>query len=210
MSEASARSQGSDTGRAPRRVLMLSAVFPPVGGPGVQRSAKFAKYLPRLGWRPTVWSMADVRGLPFDDTLLRELPEQVSLHSVPGHGTMVKTRRSLQTWVDAERAGSRLASVVGRRLDALDRHVSSPDVFATWARQSVRPLCRLIEAEGIDVLYSTFSPASNHLLGLILKQRTRLPWISDFRDLWTDDYRYLESSPSRQRAVATSPMSGRC
>jgi glycosyltransferase involved in cell wall biosynthesis len=200
MSEASAGSERSGTQQAPRRVLMLSAVFPPVGGPGVQRSAKFAKYLPDCGWHPTVWSMAGIRGLPRDDTLLRELPEQVALHSIPDQGAVVTTRRSLQKWVDADRAGSRLAAAVDRRLGVLGVHVSFPDVFETWAKRSVAPLRRLIDGQRIDALYSTFSPASNHMLGLILKKRTRLPWIADFRDLWTDDYRYLESSPSRRRA----------
>ena len=46
---------------------MIAYAFPPTGGSGVQRSAKFAKYLPRYGWLPTVWTVADADGLPRDD-----------------------------------------------------------------------------------------------------------------------------------------------
>ena len=35
-------------------VLFLSYYFPPLGGAGVQRSAKFVRYLPELGFTPTV------------------------------------------------------------------------------------------------------------------------------------------------------------
>lgn len=53
--------------------------------------------------------------------------------------------------------------------------------------------------EGIEAVFSTFNPASNHVLALELKRRTNLPWIADFRDLWTDDPRYDEPSPGRRR-----------
>ena len=37
-----------------RSVLYLAYFFPPRGGAAVQRSLKFAKYLPQFGWRPLV------------------------------------------------------------------------------------------------------------------------------------------------------------
>jgi len=41
-------------GREPDRkpVLMISYLFPPTAGSGVQRTAKFARYVPQCGWRP--------------------------------------------------------------------------------------------------------------------------------------------------------------
>ena len=38
----------------PKRVLFVSYLFPPTGGVGVQRVAKFVKYLPEFGWRSSV------------------------------------------------------------------------------------------------------------------------------------------------------------
>ena len=59
---------------------------------------------------------------------------------------------------------------------------------------------RIVEGGEVELLYSTYSPASNHLLALELKRRTGLPWVADFRDLWTDDYRYREPSAKRRAA----------
>jgi len=70
------------TPQPPRRVLMIAAAFPPIGGPGVQRSAKFAKYLPAFGWHPFVWTMDEMKGLPNDPSLLEDLPPEVT-HSTP-------------------------------------------------------------------------------------------------------------------------------
>lgn len=186
--------------RGPRPVLMVSAVFPPAGGPGVQRSAKFAKYLPEFNWRPTVWALDHPAGLPRDPTLLEDLPAEVTVRRWGGEGIVQVMRRQLS-------GGGLTDGLVERAVHGIDRRVSSlfgrrslPDELSGWARTSVKPLSRLIEDEGIEVIYSTFSPASNHLLGFALKRRTGLPWVADFRDLWTDDYRYRERARKRRLA----------
>ncbi|HBF38391.1 MAG TPA: glycosyl transferase family 1, partial [Firmicutes bacterium] len=38
------------------QILMIAYYFPPLGGAGVQRSSKFAKYLARQGWQVRVVS----------------------------------------------------------------------------------------------------------------------------------------------------------
>jgi hypothetical protein len=37
-----------------KTALMILYYFPPLGGSGVQRSAKFVKYLPEQGWNPVI------------------------------------------------------------------------------------------------------------------------------------------------------------
>ena len=36
-----------------------------------------------------------------------------------------------------------------------------------------------------DVLYSTSSPVSAHLVALLVSRATGIPWVADFRDAWT-------------------------
>lgn len=182
------------------RVLMIAAAFPPSGGPGVQRSVKFAKYLPRFGWLATVWTVEQVDDLPQDPTLLHDLPTEVVIHRF-GKGNLLRSLRgSLRSLTAGGWVPSRLASAIDWRITSrlAQRHL--PDDFAGWARASLRRVCRLVEQEKIDVIYSTYSPASNHLLALEVQQETGLPWVADFRDLWTDDPGYRETSPPRRRA----------
>src|SRR5215212_6062911 len=62
-------------------VLYLAYFFPPRGGAAVQRSLKFAKYLPQFGWRPLVvanggdTTVSDNATKVQDPTLLKELPQ---------------------------------------------------------------------------------------------------------------------------------------
>jgi glycosyltransferase involved in cell wall biosynthesis len=192
--------------RSAGKVLMIAYAFPPTGGPGVQRSAKFAKYLPQFGWRPTVWTVEEADGLPRDETLCDDLPPEVTVCPRGAGGGMVAMRRALRGFANA-RCGEGLTGLTSRFAKALDWRVDQwvtagllPDDCIGWARRSIGPLMRTLGAESFDVLYSTFSPASNHWLALELKRQTGLPWVADFRDLWTDDCRYRESSPQRRAA----------
>src|SRR2546423_3387857 len=66
-----------------RSLLYLSYLFPPRGGAGVQRSLKFAKYLPEFGWKPLIvanggpasGAISQIR----DDTLLPDPPRDTLL-----------------------------------------------------------------------------------------------------------------------------------
>lgn len=186
-------------GRPAKKVLMIAAAFPPTGGPGVQRSAKFAKYLPQFGWAPTVWTVDRLPGLPEDPTLLADLPECVGVHRVPVPGGAKRIQRHIENLGRTCGVAGRIAAAAEWRLRRIEARTALPDDLAGWARASHRPACEFVHRHAVDLIYSTFSPASNHLLGLELKRRTGLSWIADFRDLWTDDYRYRES-PRRRRA----------
>ena len=55
-----------------QNVLMITHTFPPVGGGGVIRITKFAKYLPQFGWEPVILT-ADLRLSVRDESLAREV-----------------------------------------------------------------------------------------------------------------------------------------
>lgn len=186
-----------------RRLLMIACAFPPTGGPGVQRSAKFAKYLPRHGWLPLVWTADHIEGLPRDHSLLEDLPHAVDIRTCGAGGGLRAVRHVVRGFVERS-DGSGAAGIVSRFASAIDWRMGAkiaaalPDDHVGWAHRSLRPLLRLIRGARFDAIYSTFSPGSNHLLALELTRRTGLPWVADFRDLWTDDYCYAEQSSARR------------
>ena len=173
-----------------RRVLIVSAAFPPTGGAGVQRTAKFARYLPDQGFDPIVWTAGPLGQLPRDDSLASELPRSVSVLSNPNHDLA----GPLAAFADRSWRLARLT----RRLERF----FVPDSLIPWVLTSLAPLRRLIHTHRIDLIYSTYSPASNHLLAWMLKRATRRPWISDWRDLWTEDHWYqFRTGPAWRRKL---------
>jgi len=59
-----------------------------------------------------------------------------------------------------------------------------PDAYLGWFPFALAAARARIERGGIDVLLTTSSPDSAHLVGLVLRERTRVPWVADFRDPW--------------------------
>lgn len=156
-----------------RRVLMLAYYFPPLGGGGVQRTLKHVKYLPDEGFDPIVlttrlgWSPAR------DATLGEEVrPETVVIRAPELPLQLVKWGLGGAL----RRAGlpSRLTSYVGW-----------PDGMVGWVPGATWHALRAVRRYRPDVLYSTLSPASAHLVALMVSRATGIPWVADFRDAWT-------------------------
>jgi glycosyltransferase involved in cell wall biosynthesis len=65
-----------------------------------------------------------------------------------------------------------------------------PDMFVDWIPLVYKKACKIIEVEEIDVIISTASPYSSHVIASMLKRKYKIPWIADFRDLWTQNCVY--------------------
>ncbi len=186
------------------KVLMVSWAFPPAGGSGVQRSAKFAKYLPAWGWEPIVWTTDRIVDLPYDESLLSDLPAELDIRRGHNPDPFNYLRRVLSFGEKRGKQADRWDWRSGynwrlARLLAKMREIMIPDPGILWVLGSFLKCRRIIEREGIDVIYSTYSPPCNHLLGWMLKKATGKPWVADFRDLWTQDYCYPYNGSFRKK-----------
>jgi glycosyltransferase involved in cell wall biosynthesis len=57
--------------------------------------------------------------------------------------------------------------------------------MAGWVPGATWHALKAVRRHRPDVLYSTFSPGSAHLVALIVNRATGIPWVADFRDAWT-------------------------
>lgn len=160
-----------------KHLLMIAYYFPPLGGAGVQRTAKFAKYLARLGWRLEVVSVEPPSFELRDDSGLADVSREFSL--MGGRILQVKYRES---WRNLDRlpGGWRLRSWCQEWL-------LFPDRMAGWLSPALNAAIRVCEANPDIAVYTTSAPYTAHLIGLQLKQRFNLPWIADFRDEWSQN-----------------------
>ena len=63
-----------------KKVLIIAYLFPPIGGGGVQRALKMAKYLGSFGWEPHILTVEPEYHVSLDHSLLNQLPDGVSIH----------------------------------------------------------------------------------------------------------------------------------
>lgn len=149
-----------------RNVLLIAYHFPPVAGSsGLQRTLRFAQYLPEFGWSPTVLTVRQAAYEKTDDRALAQ---------VPAHCEVIRAN-----CLDA-----------GRHLTLLGRYpefAALPDRWASWQLWGVRAGLRAIRERRIDALWSSYPIATAHKIGAALAERTRLPWIADFRDPMAQD-----------------------
>jgi glycosyltransferase involved in cell wall biosynthesis len=89
-------------------------------------------------------------------------------------------------------------------LRRLGRQCLVPDLQLTWVPFALWRGLRALHRDKYDLLYSSYPPASAHLLGLLLKGHTGLPWVADFRDSWIYDPLdpALSASPYRRACEA--------
>jgi glycosyltransferase involved in cell wall biosynthesis len=152
---------------------MLAYFFPPLGGGGVQRTLKHVKYLPGEGFAPVVvttrlgWSPmrdATLGGEIHPDAVViraRELPLQFLKWGL--HGAL--RRVGLPTGMTA--------------------YIGWPDETAGWVPGATWHALSAARRLRPDVIYSTSSPVSAHLVAGLVSRATGIPWVADFRDAWT-------------------------
>jgi hypothetical protein len=184
------RSAGPDVEVGPpRRVLIVSYHFPPAGGGGVQRAAKFVKYLRRFGWEPSVLAADDPSVPVLDESLLADLPSDTIIERAapwePGFGL----RRTLSS--RAPERGDAPAGLLGRAREGSARLLRAgaslalqPDPQILWLPRAVRAGARLLERTAHHAIVATAPAYTNLVVGAALKRRFGLPLILDFRDEW--------------------------
>lgn len=181
-----------------RRVLFISYQFPPVGGAGVQRPVKFIKYLREFGWEATVLTVANPSVPVYDESLLRELPADLRVVRARTFEPGYAVKRQLAAKAEsANRTATRPASVSGllkKMLRAGAGMVLQPDPQMLWLPAAYRAGLRLLKEVPHDAIFATAPPYTSLLLGGLLKKRTGLPLIVDYRDEWDLSSRYLENA----------------
>ncbi len=151
-----------------KKVLMIANQFPPMGGAGVQRSVKFAKYLSRLGCEVMVISKDRSKGV-LDDTLISDIPDDVKVERLKG--------------VELENSEGFL-----KLFKKIWAKFSSPDAEALWARDNRWDILELAEQFEPDIVYTTSYPYSDHIVGRFLKKKhPEWKWVCDYRDEWTNN-----------------------
>lgn len=174
------------------KALFLTYYFPPLGGAGVQRALKFAKYLPEFGVTPVVIA-ADEPGYVTDASLLDEIPAATDVYRIrhiPLTTRAMSVVKSLQSSPTGH-SGDNPASVGAsgnrwrQRLLSIYQALQIPDDKRGWGNSAYRQAAQLIEQGQIDMIFSSAPPITTHFVAARLKQKFGIPWVADFRDLWT-------------------------
>lgn len=196
-----------------KKVLIIAYIFPPLARAGVHRTVRFVRYLPELGWDITVLTVAEPYyppNSPIDRELLQKIPASVKIESTPvfrgvdqlfrlksavrgnksvnlarkPQGGLPKAAKTEGTSETSQTTPPNARGWFQRGKDLITDLTSIPDKDVNWLPHAVKHALALHRREKFDVIYSTAPPFTDHLIAQLLKQRTGLPWVADFRDPW--------------------------
>jgi len=173
-----------------KRVLFIAYHFPPLAGGGSFRSLKFVKYLPEFGWLPTVLTTNTRNYGAYDVSLLDEIPKVVRIIRAaeldPFYVHVLMSKLGL-----------------GKLYDIIEQNWISPDNKIGWLPIAFLKGKRELKAKKYDLVFSTSPTVCAHILGHSLSRQLNIPWVCEFRDLWTLQPHYSFNDTRRGKKEST-------
>lgn len=169
-----------DTGR--KHVVLVAYYFPPLGGSGVQRVAKWAKYLPQNGWDVTVLTVEPGAYFAFDESLLDEVRE--------AGVRIVRTRTLDPTRISRWKKQIKQPSEPVRKLFGwVTGFFFLPDNKRGWRRFARRAFSEIVANGPIHAVLSSAPPYTSLMVGDELATHLGVPHVLDYRDDWVSNPR---------------------
>lgn len=183
-------------GRRSKRLLLVAYNFPPVGGAGVQRPVKWAKYLSRFGWDVTVLTTLNPSVPARDESLLADLPADVQIVRARTWEPGYHVKQNLINETSALRPSliHTLKGAVRGFAKRCVKLVLQPDPQVLWNYHAIRAGTRVLREQPHDAILVTAPAYSSFYIGAALKRRFQLPLVLDYRDEWDLSGEYLENA----------------
>lgn len=179
-----------------KKVLIITYYWPPSGGAGVQRWLKFAKYLPEYGIDPIILTVdSQYASYPQkDESLGKDISSDLKVYKTKSFeplnlisGIFGKKNIPYGGFSNVNKK-----SFFQTILRFIRGNFFIPDARVGWNKHALKKALELIKKDNIKTIITTGPPHSTHLVGLKLKKKLDIQWISDFRDPWTDIYYYKD------------------
>ncbi len=189
-----------------KKVLIIAYYWPPTGGGGVYRWVKFVKYLREYGWEPIVYTPLNPEAAIRDESLLKNIPEDITVikrkitepYNLYKFFTGKKKDHTIDNFVEKKKSGNSFKDKLSIWIRG---NLFIPDARCMWIKPSSRFLKKWLKKNPVDVIVSTGTPHSMHMIALKVSKKLNIPWLADFRDPWTkiDFYQQLMLSKCANR-----------
>ncbi len=173
-----------------KNVLVIAYYFYPFQNVASLRFRGLAKYLDEFGWTPH-----------FLTTSLPDKPDErfcvIQTHYPGNAGALLKQkfhfnpRKGLQEQIKIPAAIlENKLPITTKMVDFIRGFIAYPDEQKKWLPYAVETGHQALLTESFSAIISSAGPVTAHLIAAGLKKMHGLPWIADFRDLWTQNHYY--------------------
>ena len=155
-----------------KNVLYITYQFPPKASGGVFRSLYFIKHLQDFGWNPTVLTVSSKYHWAKDSSLLSDIPQNIEICRAHEFDTLL-------LHIILSKIG------LGKLYTFIETNFFIPDKKIGWIPFAIKKGTKLIKKQNFDLIFSTSPTVSAHIIAQKLSQKFNIPWVCEFRDLWT-------------------------
>ncbi|MBN2033306.1 MAG: glycosyltransferase [Deltaproteobacteria bacterium] len=183
-----------------KRVLLITYYYPPMQAPGAYRTAAFSKFLPRFGYHVTTltvrinryaWNGALTPSTAPGEDIIRtkaahigEIAKRLVGRKFLGYGSTKAEFRD-------KNAGCLKKALVF----FYENLLTFPEPEWLWYPCAIKGTLRAVKEIKPDILLSCALPVSSHWIARRIKRRFHIPWVADYRDLWSQNHFKRRSSP---------------
>jgi glycosyltransferase involved in cell wall biosynthesis len=170
-----------------KKCLLIAYYFPPRPAIGSQRPSKLAKYFPEFGWEPIVLT-AKLPGKPPAGMRVIEtdyVDILASTKSLLGLNPIKSAHEQLNVRVPKDAVNTTWKS---KAIKLTRDIIAYPDIQRSWYKYAIKSARKFLDNEMVDVILSTSSPVTSHIIARELKKVYKIPWIADLRDLWSQNH----------------------
>jgi glycosyltransferase involved in cell wall biosynthesis len=178
-------------------ILIISYYFPPFNTAAGKRISKFAKFMVKKGNHVHVLTCEN-QGFPLG--LDVEISES-NITYVPDRSLHLYLIKSLNLKEKVSNKGFNSAInfnpfylMLG---SAYKTFFCWPDAQRGWIKHAIKEGRRILTEIEYDVIYVSGPPFSTFKIALKLSKEFSLPWIAEYRDLWTENHSYNYSKLRR-------------
>ena len=189
-----------------KQILVIAYFYPPIPEIGSIRTWKLVKYIRAHGFEPIV-----ICGETYDANWTYELPD-VQVYRIKCHFLFSEITNKFKKALcknnkvssdDITGNISRLSSIFLRVklitlkliyivskyiYNVLYEILASPDMYFKWHKQVLLIAQEIIENHNISLIYSSSGPSTDLIIASDLSKKYGIPWIADYRDLWTKNH----------------------
>jgi hypothetical protein len=171
-----------------KRVLIISSLFPPAGGPGAKRMIQFVNHLGAFGWEPIVLTHNQFF-MGYDPKSVKLVPKHVEVHRTRTWEHYVRKKVDYSQAAPNSSATSK-KKTIGTRLTNISlirlikSTVGAPDTGNLWMPFAVAQALKINRKSPFDAMLATGPPFSNFLISLVISKIIRKPYVVDLRDAW--------------------------
>lgn len=191
------------------KILIVAGYFPPYAPASASRVNKLAKYLDNKGHdirvlAPTVtsYSMVLTPEISQDKVIFTDFTD---INEWPGRvkafvkSLLPSKKASSQNVTSGIESVKPVSSGKESSFSTLFRKISNiPDNVIGWYPHAVRAGRELFTNWTPDIIFCTVPPHSGLLVASRLAKMVNVPWVADYRDLWTG-HGYYQASWSREK-----------